>query len=199
MSDKKYIKALEVTDFDHQLYPGDNIKIYGEETTITGFSFQYNDGLEKWETIIHTVGRGDPLERTLPDIEVLEEQTRSYEQRTAQLFRPQPGAVWVKATTRLPGWDIIVEWRFAGKEPTARETVRFLSSAANLHQWEWLDESGQSKEGNKEREIALVEWYRLNTIQDGAPKLYYVPTGERMTIEQLWNEWNNQQNRNNVG
>lgn len=55
-------------------------------------------------------------------------------------FKPQ-GPIWVRANDRLPGWDKLTEWRFAGKEPIAKETVRFLFSAANLHQWEWYDES----------------------------------------------------------
>lgn len=115
MEYKKYIKALDATDFDHQLYPGDSIKIYGEETTITGFSAQYNDGLGKWETIIHTVKRGDPFERTLPDIEVLEEQPRSYEQRAAQLHHPKHSAVWVKASNEIPNHDGIVHLKIDGQ------------------------------------------------------------------------------------
>jgi hypothetical protein len=97
--ENKFIKALDVDDFD-QLWAGDTIKIYGKETTITGFSAQYNDARGIWETIIHTVGRGDPFERTLSDIEVLEEQPRSYEQRASTLKAQQGG--WVRASERLP-------------------------------------------------------------------------------------------------
>lgn len=101
--EKKYIKALDVTDFDHQLYPGDEIKIYGIETKIIGFSAQYNDGLEKWETIIHTIGRGDPFERTLPLMEVLEEQPRSYQERVYQLRNLQTPPF-------LPADDAVQNW-----------------------------------------------------------------------------------------
>lgn len=52
---------------------GDQIKLYGARTIITGFHASYNEGLEKWETIILTTGRGDPFERTLGDIEVYHE------------------------------------------------------------------------------------------------------------------------------
>lgn len=160
MEEKKYIKALEVNDFDHQLYPGDSIKIYGEETTIIGFSAQYNDGLEKWETIIHTIGRGDPFERTLPDIEVLEDQPRSYEQRTDQLLRPgQQDAVWVKATTYDISKGGVLFYRFDGPNLKSIGIGHFVGDmfhGVNLDvfpKWDWkdlyiLDESG-TVAGNK--------------------------------------------------
>lgn len=105
------------------------------------------------------------------------------------------GAVWVKATARLPGWDKLVEWRFAGKEPTAKETVRFLSSAANIHQWEWLDESAPSGERESDA-VAFAEWLRDNTVPDGAPKLFYKHDISRYTTAQLYDIF--KQNRNNV-
>lgn len=73
MEENKYVKALEVTD-DCHIKTGHKIKLYGKETTVMGFYASYNEGLEKWETIILTEGRGDPFERSLADIEVLEDQ-----------------------------------------------------------------------------------------------------------------------------
>lgn len=53
---------------------GSRIKIYGEETWVTGFYASFNEGMQKWETIILTTGRGDPFERSLDVIEVLNTQ-----------------------------------------------------------------------------------------------------------------------------
>lgn len=68
----KWTPALKVDQFSDNdtIRPGDKIKIYGKETTVTGFYGTYNDGLEKWETIILTEGRGDPFERSIDVIEV---------------------------------------------------------------------------------------------------------------------------------
>lgn len=163
MEEKKYIKALEVSDFDHQLYQGDSIKIYGEETTITGFSAQYNDALEKWETIIYTVGRGDPFERTLPDIEVLEDHPRSYEQRTAQLFHPPQGAVWVKASERLPGVRAEVKWRIDDVEWGVKETPlgMWYNKPNTFHKYEWYDE-GTAAATREDDGLALLAWLNKN-------------------------------------
>lgn len=71
-------------------------------------------------------------------------------------IEPTPqAAVWVKATDRLPGWDKLAEWRFVGKEPTAKETVRFLFNAANLDRWEWLDEQPEQGEADA---VEFAEW-----------------------------------------
>lgn len=52
---------------------GTHIKLYGKETTVKGFYYSYNEGLGKYETIILTEGRGDPLERSMDVIEILSE------------------------------------------------------------------------------------------------------------------------------
>jgi hypothetical protein len=142
--EKKYIKALDVKNFDHELYVGDEIKIYGQETTITGFSASYNDGIEKWETIIYTVGRGDPFERSLDVIEILQDQPRSFKERSPLYAAKQAptGAVWVKADQKpehnvgvlvfIPGednhitsgmWDISNEWVLLDEYRTPDEEV----------------------------------------------------------------------------
>jgi hypothetical protein len=167
--EKKYIKALDVDNFDHQLYNGDNIKIHGEETTITGFSAQYNDGIGKWETIIHTIGRGDPFERSLDVIEVLEDQPRSYEKRCALPPLSEPilnddgvkaweadkqaptGAVWVKATV-WPADHNMVHWRRAlDKKPLLvvgrNDQDNIIAQFGGVYtpeELEWLDESGDN-------------------------------------------------------
>lgn len=70
----KFIKATSLTPFhEHSSHPiiiGSKIKLYGKETTVTGFYGAYNEGLEKWETIILTEGRGDPFERSVDQIEI---------------------------------------------------------------------------------------------------------------------------------
>lgn len=68
----KWVPALSVTKND-EVWPivvGTPIRLYGKETTVTGFEFHFNESLEKWETIILTTGRGDPLERSLDVIEI---------------------------------------------------------------------------------------------------------------------------------
>ena len=56
-----------------RLKVGDNIKLYGKETTVTGFELSYNDALTppKYEIILLTTGRGDPFYRSLEQIEVI--------------------------------------------------------------------------------------------------------------------------------
>jgi hypothetical protein len=146
--EKKYIKALDVKDFGHDLYVGDTIKIYGEETTITGFCASYNDGLEKWETIIYTIGRAEPFERSLGVIEILEDQPRSFKERSP-FYAAQQGqtdAVWVKSTDRLPGYTTPVKWRDGNdySHSTDGEIALINMAKPFLVNWEWLDESPQN-------------------------------------------------------
>lgn len=55
----------------------------------------------------------------------------------------QPGAVWVKASDRLPGWRTPVKWRFKGVE-MKKYDVAYMSQAESPRHWmdyEWYDES----------------------------------------------------------
>ena len=64
---------------------------------------------------------------------------------------PQQGSVWVKASDRLPGCERAVRWRHAvTKVERANETFIELYQLrpASFGVFEWLDESGQSKEGD---------------------------------------------------
>ena len=56
-----------------KLQIGDKIKLYGKETTVTGFEANWNDALEppRYEIILLTIGRGDPFYRSLDSIELL--------------------------------------------------------------------------------------------------------------------------------
>lgn len=64
----------------------------------------------------------------------------------------QQGAVWVMATDRLPGWYKPTKWRLYGVEMDGQYALAYMTNnyPNSLYGWEWLDESGQSKEGNKE-------------------------------------------------
>lgn len=72
-------------------------------------------------------------------------------------YKPQQGAVWVKASDRLPKPATDKEVVFINRTHKASLIWKFTSDlgpALNihmdgwaLHQWEWLDESGQSEEG----------------------------------------------------
>lgn len=66
----KWISALLLKHSDIDIQVGDRIRIYNKETTVEGFFGSYNEGLERWETIIMTTKRGDPFERSLDVIEV---------------------------------------------------------------------------------------------------------------------------------
>jgi hypothetical protein len=220
MSDKKYIKALDIKEMEH-IEPGHTIKIYGNETTVTGFYAAYNEGLEKFETIILTEGGGWPFERSLDVIEVLPDQPWN-------MPLQKNGAVWVRASE----FNYEVGVAYHAKDSQSKGAGRFNKDGAFI--WgdgtmTWpesrddlmlLDESGQSKqrdkidrdwitgalvkgkEGNKEREIAFAEWLNEGYIciekKDG--QNIYVEYGpqeyhrkQQYSLEQLWNEWNNQQ------
>ncbi len=70
----KYIKASSLKPYHehsgHIIKAGSKIKLYGEEKTVLGFYGCYNEGLERWETIILTDKRGDPFERSIDVIEI---------------------------------------------------------------------------------------------------------------------------------
>lgn len=134
------------------------------------------------------------------------------------------GAEWVKASERVSNkHSSELHWRFSHNKKPITSPFHLVGSQLaqeysntkavyELHQVEWLDESGQSKnefvnildnaldagkdvlaelkkqneskEGNKEREIAFAEYLKIR------------PYSKTMcTTEQLWNEWNNQQKK----
>lgn len=66
----RWVKASDPEAIDINIQVGDRIRIYGTETTVEGFYGSYNEGLERWETIILTTKRGDPFERSIEHIEV---------------------------------------------------------------------------------------------------------------------------------
>lgn len=57
--------------------------------------------------------------------------------------KAQPGAGWVKASERLPGWKLKVKWRDGNDHSYATdgEISFFEMDKPNLEGWEWLDES----------------------------------------------------------
>lgn len=71
-----------------------------------------------------------------------------YEQGYYDAIEATPtGAVWVKASERLPGWKQPVKWRVYGVERKT-QTLSYLAyseSPADLPSYEWLDESGQAQ------------------------------------------------------
>lgn len=58
-------------------------------------------------------------------------------------WEAQPGAKWVKASERLPGWKKRVKWRDGNNHSYATdgEISLFEMEKPNLEGWEWLDES----------------------------------------------------------
>lgn len=64
----------------------------------------------------------------------------------------QPGAVWVKAKTRLPGWKVKVKWRDGNNHSYATDgKISFFEmEKPNLEGWEWLDESATPAAGREE-------------------------------------------------
>lgn len=56
-----------------ELKKGDKIKLYGNETTVTGFDVIWNDALipPQYEIILLTTGRGHPFKRSLANIELI--------------------------------------------------------------------------------------------------------------------------------
>jgi hypothetical protein len=54
-----------------------------------------------------------------------------------------------------------------------------------------------SKEGNKEREVAMMCWaFTYIREWDKEANQIYLYSGKTFHADQLWNEWNNQQNNN---
>lgn len=69
------------------------------------------------------------------------------------------GAVWVRCKDRLPdSWHLKCA-RFGSTKTFLLNPETWLKENESAIQFvEWLDESGQSKEGNNEREVAFAEW-----------------------------------------
>jgi hypothetical protein len=118
------------------------------------------------------------------------------------------GAEWVKATERLPETikptKLIIVKRYEGLPDVF--SVRAMTPAQladivkfDLANFEWLDEAGQSKEGNKAREVSMLKWIITEKWKPATSGGWVKHNNEPpyvLTNKQLWNEWNNQQNRN---
>jgi hypothetical protein len=147
--EKKYIKAIEIKEMYH-IEPGHKIKLYGEETIVVGFYAAYNEGLEKFETIILTEGGGWPFERSLNVIEVLPDQPWN-------MPLQKNGAVWVRASE----FNYEVGVAYHAKDSASKGAGKFDSYGQFIwgdatvtlpRDWEGLyilDESGQSKQRDK--------------------------------------------------
>lgn len=75
------------------------------------------------------------------------------------------GAVWVKASERLPGFETPVKWRLDGIERNkGKVTVVYMAngeSPAFLSDYEWYDETGAPDQPGKEEAVKeLVEFAR---------------------------------------
>jgi hypothetical protein len=107
---------------------------------------------------------------------------------------------WVKASERLPGWGKSVRWRLDGIERKACDVFYMANgeSPACIPNYEWYDEF-PSKEGNKEREVALIQYIREN--YKPSKEVWKDKFGIALLSDEgvlnKFNEWNNQQNRNN--
>jgi hypothetical protein len=110
------------------------------------------------------------------------------------------GCEWVKASERLPGWGKSVRWRLDGIERKACDVFYMANgeSPACIPNYEWYDEF-PSKEGNKEREVALIQYIREN--YKPSKEVWKDKFGIALLSDEgvlnKFNEWNNQQNRNN--
>jgi len=69
MNTPNWVPAKSKAAEEISIQAGDKIRIYGKETTVEGFYGAYNEGLERWETILSTKS-GHPFERSIDVIEV---------------------------------------------------------------------------------------------------------------------------------
>lgn len=92
-------------------------------------------------------------------------------------------------------------------KPGLRETIEDIILSAGKHNQEQcteiadaiLREAGQSKEGNKAREVSMLKWIITEKWKPATSGGWVKHNNEPpyvLTNKQLWNEWNNQQNRN---
>jgi hypothetical protein len=104
---------------------------------------------------------------------------------------------WDVAMDRFFRWDN-TEWLDeSGK--SKNEFVNILDNAldAGKDVLAELKKQNESKEGNKEREVAFAEHCKMLPFHFIRGIGWQEPaTQTEFTTEQLWNEWNNQQNRN---
>lgn len=75
----------------------------------------------------------------------------------------KPGAVWVKATARLPGIHILVKWRIGGKEWGLKEATlgMWYNKPNDFHKYEWYDE-GTAAVTREDDGLALLAWLNKN-------------------------------------
>lgn len=117
--------------------------------------------------------------------------------------------VWVKTSERLPGINVPARWKnHAGVElPNLKSLKELHTDLWALLEWEWLDESGQSKEGNKERKVdgenkALIDRIKAFNLSDvDAPVFTHTKEFEAhfsYIKGKLMDVITNQQNKNNA-
>ena len=104
----------------------------------------------------------NPMKELTPDEQgVLNKTSERLFQRDGKV-----GAVWVKASERLPGWAKFVEWRYENKVSAGKDTVLGIAKRGieYFQLLEWLDESAttdyqQVKESDA---VEFAEWMEIN-------------------------------------
>lgn len=83
------------------------------------------------------------------------------------------GAVWVKASDRLPGWVFPVKWRL-GNGPETQRKIALSEMTDNgmkeILKWEWFDESGTAEAISQhahEKEVMMQAFDKVRQIFEG--------------------------------
>lgn len=108
----------------------------------------------------------------------------------------QEGAVWVKATERLPGWNKEVKWRQLGKE-RGYETPKSMLGWASmfLKDLEWYDES-ESHLSSKEVQGDANYWkQRCEAAEAVADNNYRDPSYMNDKDKEAYNKWQTLKNK----
>lgn len=195
--EKKIYRKANLVYEDCDIKPGHTIKLYGEETIVKGFHVSYNDALGRWETIILTEGRGDPFERTLADIEVLEDQPDESPSRVGKADHPiQLYQQHKESKEGNKEREVAID----EKHISEMRTLSFAEEAAA-----WAEKNGYKWENfaywKGGKEYPIQEIYNNAYIEKRAGEMLPKVTETVKWAEDFLKELKqkaNQQNRNNV-
>lgn len=189
MPEKKLFRKANLVYEDCNIKPGHIIKLYGKETIVKGFHASYNDALGRWETIILTEGRGDPFERSLADIEVLEDQPD--ESPAEQPVVKQINREWINhALVEFALW-----YHKTPNKDIANDSCEYLNDKLKEAGVEYIlldDEkliTAAEQPGREVEAVTFTDWVKHNTkgYDPIVEKWVYGENEYRYTTTELYN------------
>lgn len=128
-------------------------------------------------------------------VHLLELEKKELQGRVKELEDSRSGAVWVKATTRLPhNWHLKCVRFIHTKAPLVAPETWLSENEKAIEVVEWLDESTTPAAGREEDGVAFDKWCKEQNKYNFILTAWYCKvTGEHFTWGQLFEIWKSQQ------